>query len=308
MSSVLLIGGTGPTGPVIARGLEERGHDVTILHSGNHEVPEVAHLRHLHGDVFSDHGLREALGDETFHVTLATYGRLRSIADVMTGRTGRLASVGGVPVYKGFFDPTVHTPPGLPVPLREDAPLATEDDDGLSLITFGYVDNLAHALLLAVDQPGASMGEIFNCGDDEHLTIRQVTEIITDELGHDWELVGMPAELAVPARPLQMGYRSLHRVMDTSKLRERLGYRDIVPARQAVRLAARWLVENPPERGGSEESALQDPFGYDAEDTLVAWWKAAIADRPDLGYAEEPGYGKSYAGPGTRHVRPDTRI
>ena len=30
----------------------------------NHEVPEVDHLRHLRGDVFSDDGLVEALGDE----------------------------------------------------------------------------------------------------------------------------------------------------------------------------------------------------------------------------------------------------
>ena len=40
--TALLIGGTGPTGPPIALGLEARGYEVTILHSGNHEVPEVA--------------------------------------------------------------------------------------------------------------------------------------------------------------------------------------------------------------------------------------------------------------------------
>lgn len=76
------------------------------------------------------------------------------------------------------------------------------------------------------------------------------------------------------------------------------------------RLAARWLVANPPERGGYEETALQDPFDYAAEDTLVAWWQRATAsfDALDLGYAELPGYGKSYAGPGTRNVRADTRI
>ena len=90
-------------------------------------------------------------------------------------------------------------------------------DDGLSLIPFGYVDNLAHALLLAIDQPEASMGEVFNCGDDEKLTIRQVAEIITDELGHEWELLSMPAEFAMPARPLMMNYRTTHRVMDTAK-------------------------------------------------------------------------------------------
>jgi nucleoside-diphosphate-sugar epimerase len=128
----LLIGGTGPTGPPVARGLEARGYEVTILHSGNHEVPEVAHLRHLHGDVFSDDGLRDALGDETFDVAIASYGRLRSIASVLAGRIGRLLSIGGVPVYRGFFEPAVHMPPGLPVPTREDAPLATEEDDGKS--------------------------------------------------------------------------------------------------------------------------------------------------------------------------------
>src|SRR4030081_2644747 len=247
--SALLIGGTGPTGPAIAAGLETRGVDVTLLHSGRHEVPEVATFRHVHGDVFSEPGLRDALADQSFDVVIASYGRLRSIAEVRNDRGGHLLSIGGAPVYRGFFDPAVHSPPGLPVPIREDADLATEaddgksyrigrteqllfeahptathfrypyvygprqlaprewcivrrildgraffilPDDGLSLIPFGYVDNLAHAMLLAVDQPEASMGEVFNCGDDERLTIRQVVEIITDELGYLWELLSMP--------------------------------------------------------------------------------------------------------------------
>jgi nucleoside-diphosphate-sugar epimerase len=361
----LLIGGTGPTGPPIARGLEARGFAVTLLHSGRHEVDDVAHLRHLHGDVFSEEGLRVVLGDETFDVAIASYGRLRAIASVLQQRVGRVLSIGGVPVYRGFFDAAVHDPPGLPVPTREDAELANEaddgksyrigrteqmlfelhptathfrypyvygprqlaprewcvvrrildgrpfivlPDDGLSLIPFGYVDNLAHALLLAVDQPDESMGQIFNCGDEEQLTIRQVVEIITDELRHDWELLSMPAQFAVPARPLMMSARTTHRIVDISKLRHRLGYRDVVPAREAVRRAARWLVQHPPEPDGYEERALEDPFDYAAEDRLARWWRAVTADPPDLGYAEAPGYGKSYAGPGTSRVRADTRI
>lgn len=363
--SALLIGGTGPTGPPIAHGLEARGFRVTILHSGTHEVDDVAHLRHLHADVFDEDALRVVLGSETFDVAIASYGRLRAIAEVLRGRVGRILSIGGAPVYRGFFDPAVHAPPGLPVPTREDAALATElddgksyrigrteellfaahpnathfrypyvygprqlaprewcvvrrvldrrpfivlADDGLSLIPFGYVENLAHSLLLAVDQPAASMGQIFNCGDDEKLTIRQVVELITDELDHRWELLSMPAQFAVPARPMMMNYRTTHRVIDTSKQRDLLGYRDVVPAREAVRRTARWLVEHRPEPGGYEESALQDPFDYAAEDRLAAWWRAAIAEPPELGYAEVPGYGKSYAGPGTRNVRADTRI
>jgi nucleoside-diphosphate-sugar epimerase len=365
MPNVLLIGGTGPTGPPIARRLAERKYKVTLLHSGNHEVPEVAHLRHIHADVFSEHGIRDAIGNETFDLVIASYGRLRSIAEVFVGRTGRIISIGGAPVYRGFFDPQVYDPPGLPIPTREDATLASESednksykikrteeilfdhhpsathfrypyvygprqlaprewcivrrildgrphlilpDDGLSIIPFGYTENLAHAITLAVDHPDASMGEVFNCGDEEKLTIRQVAEIITNELQHEWDLLSIPADLAIPARPLMQNYRTTHRYIDTSKLQYLLGYRDVVPARAAIRLTARWLVDNPPERGGYEETALQDPFNYAAEDRLASWWRKVVNEFPDLGYAEVPGYGKSYAGPGTRNVRIATRI
>lgn len=363
--SALLIGGTGPTGPPIALGLEARGFDVTILHSGRHEVPEVEHFRHLHGDVFSEEGLRSALPDETFDVCVATYGRLRTVAEVLEGRVGRILTVGGVPAYRGYFDPDVHDPPGLPVPTREDAELATEaddgksyrigrtekllfthhpgathfrypfvygprqlvprewcvvkrilddrpflilPDDGLTLVTFGYTDNVAHAVLCAVDRPERSKGEIFNIGDDETLTLKQVVELITEEFDHVWELVSMPAHLAIPARPLMMNHRTTHRVTGTAKLRDLLGYRDVVPARRAVALTARWLADNPPEPGGIEELALEDRFDYEAEDRLVEWWRAATSAPPDLGYADPPGFGKAYAGPGTTHVRADTRI
>src|SRR5919202_1497911 len=37
-------------------------------------------------------------------------------------------------------------------------------DGGLMLSTHGYAANLAHAVLLAVDKPEASAGQIYNCG------------------------------------------------------------------------------------------------------------------------------------------------
>ena len=41
MPRALVIGGTGPTGPFVVGGLLERGYDVTILHTGHHEIPEI---------------------------------------------------------------------------------------------------------------------------------------------------------------------------------------------------------------------------------------------------------------------------
>ena len=46
---VLVIGGTGITGPHVVRRLVEMGHEVTIFHRGQHEAdlpPEVRHIHH----------------------------------------------------------------------------------------------------------------------------------------------------------------------------------------------------------------------------------------------------------------------
>jgi nucleoside-diphosphate-sugar epimerase len=98
-----VIGGTGPTGPFVVEGLHARGYEVTILHGGQHEVEfAVPDIRHIHVDPHFEETLREGIGDETFDLVVAQYGRLRIIADVLRGRTGRLVAVGGA---TGIFAP-----------------------------------------------------------------------------------------------------------------------------------------------------------------------------------------------------------
>ena len=209
--SALVIGGTGPTGPPIVAGLAARGFEVTVLHSGRHELAEVAHFRHLHGDVFSEEGLRAVLGD----ARVRRGGRqLRPAAQHRRGAGGpgrplpvhrRCAGLprilrreGAHPARAAGPDPggrgagrrdrrrqelphRAHRAAGLRQPSDRPRTFATRTSTGrvswppasgassggsstggrfssfptagLSLITFGYVDNLAHALLLAVDQP-----------------------------------------------------------------------------------------------------------------------------------------------------------
>ena len=76
---VLVIGGTGPTGIPLVRGLVDRGHDVTILHRGMHERPETpAEVAHIHADPYDDDvAARRARPTSTFDVVVAMYGRLR---------------------------------------------------------------------------------------------------------------------------------------------------------------------------------------------------------------------------------------
>ncbi len=360
----LLIGGTGPTGPFLLRGLEARGYEVTLCHTGRHELDEVAHVEHVHSSVHDVDELAVALDGRTFDVAVVTYGRLRAIAELLAGRVGKFVSIGGVPAYRGYFDPRRFSPPGLPVPTLEDAPTATEDDDGksyrirrteeivfdlhpgashfrypmvygprqiaprewcvtrrvldgrerivlpdggLTLVTMGYVENLAHGVLLSLDTD-AGDGELFNIGDEEVLTLGQVVEIVATELGAELTVVSMPMELAVPAWPMVGAPDTTHRLLGIEKLRRLLGYSDIVPARQAVALTARWLAENRPLPGGVEEKTLEDPFDYEAEDALMDGWLAAVGSVPSFGGDSAPGFGLSYAGPGATKVRPDTRI
>lgn len=173
-------------------------------------------------------------------------------------------------------------------------------DAGLTLCHCGYSENLAHAVLLAVDKPESSAGKIYNCGDSQVLTLAQTVETIGEALGHPLEIVSIPYALAKPARPLIMQPLSTHRVYDLTRLRADLGYRDPVPAQEALGITARWLVDHPPERGGAEEVVLQDPFDYPAEDRLIEAWNSVLANFPEIVFEREPGYTLAYSGPGGR--------
>lgn len=356
----LVIGGTGPTGIPLVRGLVTRSFAVTILHRGTHESPETpAAVEHVHCDPYDEASLAAGIGNRTFDVTFAMYGRLRRIAALMVGRTGQLVSVGGVPAYRGWMNPWLFDPPGLPVPVAEDAAtvddpdqdakgfriVRTEErvfehhptaihfrypyvygphqlvprewsivrrvldrrervvvaDDGLTLHHHGYTENLAHALMLAIEHPEHG-GSVFNVGDEEVLSVRQVIEIVAAALGHRFDVVSMPYDLATPARPLLAQPLPTHRVLDLTRVRRDLGYRDVTPAREALAVTARWLAEHQPEPGGMEETVLTDPFDYDAEDRLVDAWLAARTSVEPVAatFADEPGYGLAYSGPGGR--------
>lgn len=355
----LVIGGTGPTGIWIVQGLVERGWDVAILHRGTHERPETpADVEHIHVDPYDAADLHRGIEGRTFDLTVAMYGRLRTIAEIMKGRTGRFVSVGGVPAIRGWMNPFLFEPNGLPVPASEQHATVAEPsedekgfrvarteeivlehhpdaahfrypyaygplqvvprewsivrrildgrrrivvaDDGLTLHHHGFTQNLAHAVLLGIDQPEAAAGKVFNAADEEVLTVRQVVELCASALDHELEIVSMPWDLATPARPLMAQPLPTHRVLDLTRLKADLGYRDLVPAREAIGLTARWLAEHPIAPGAQEEVVLTDPFDYAAEDQLMDAWLALRAQLPTVHFAKEPGIGLAYSGPGGR--------
>ncbi|MGI9596821.1 MAG: NAD-dependent epimerase/dehydratase family protein, partial [Acidimicrobiales bacterium] len=186
-------------------------------------------------------------------------------------------------------------------------PVLIVADGGLTVKSASYVENAANAVLCAVDRSDVG-GRIFNVTDERLLTIRQMAEVVADELDHRFEFVSMPTDLAVPARPVLMHHSSAHRVVNTRALGEVLGYRDVVEPEEGLRRTVRWLVDNRPSAGA--EARLQDPFDYEAEDALVERWRAVVAGFEQPDYRRQPGFGVAYYGraanpaTGTNRVEP----
>lgn len=119
MRSALVVGGTGPTGPPLVDGLIERGYDVTLFHTGRHELSDGPGVRHIHGNPFDADSITESLGTGTYDVVVASYGRVRLLADHFAGRCDHFLVVGGTPVYAGYVNPNDCFPTGVQLPVRE---------------------------------------------------------------------------------------------------------------------------------------------------------------------------------------------
>ena len=145
-------------------------------------------------------------------------------------------------------------------------------DGGLVIRSRGYAQNMAHALLLAVDKPEKSSGQIYNVRDERLLTALSWISLICRVMNHQFEFVEMPYSLARPAHIYSWGF--YHRVTDITKVKEQLGYRDVVSIEKAMELTLKWYIENRPVPSGEVEQQLRDPFDYAMEDRLIEEYKA----------------------------------
>lgn len=330
----LVVGGTGPSGVPIVEGFIARGYDVTIYHRGVHEVEFSKPVTHIHGDPFSKDALARDLSGESYDVTVSSYGRLRYVAKVMSGRTRKLVGITGGACYVGYRN-LAHTADGLPVPIPEDyVTYARREEDiygwavaegerqllaqhkngefdvtilrypnvygpranrsmiwsimkrvldkrphiivpgnGDRLRNRGYIDNLTHAVFLSVDKPQAS-GQIYNICDERTLTLTELVTCIAHCMNHEWEVITVAHPIV---EELCRGYvsESHHQLFDLTKAKRELGYRDVVPATEAVRRTVQWHLENREMLENTVEEEKEgkprrDPYAYELEDRLVA--------------------------------------
>ncbi len=156
-------------------------------------------------------------------------------------------------------------------------------DGGIKMESRAYVENAAHAVLLAVDKPEASGGRKYIVSDQKLYTMRQRIEAIAKYMDRQVEFVDMPYELAVPCHVLWRHSR-VHRIRDTHRIRQELGYRDVVSPEEGMRRSVDWLVGLDIKPDGEEESQLGDTFDYAREDKLIAQWESVRASMPAVDY------------------------
>ncbi len=120
----------------------------------------------------------------------------------------------------------------------------------------GYVDNVAHAVVLAIEQPSAA-GNIFNVAEPRAMEEREFVESIGKAAGWTGEIVIVPDDQLPKHLQAAVNFNQDWEV-DTAKIREQLGYAELISIDDAIA----WERENPPEVEPYE-------IDYEAEDQAL---------------------------------------
>jgi nucleoside-diphosphate-sugar epimerase len=128
--------------------------------------------------------------------------------------------------------------------------------------THGYVENVADAITLAITDERAS-GRVYNVGEPFALSVAERVEHLARVTQWPGQIVILPGE-RLPASMRETGNMDQHIVVNSSRLRQELGYSEHLDLRESFRRTVDWESYNLP--------AQIDPaqFDYPAEDTVVA--------------------------------------
>jgi nucleoside-diphosphate-sugar epimerase len=333
---ILIIGGTGFSGPHVVRRLMNLGHEIALFHRGQTQAGLPNRVQHILGDREQLAYLSDELVSFAPQIVLdmisGTEQQARGVMDLFTGVAQRAIAISSQDVYRAYGH-VIDIEPGPlePVPVTEGSPLrqrlypyrervdpshrayhyekilveqvfmgnpelpgtilrypmvyGPEDSqhrlfqylkrmhDGRPAIvlgqgmanwrwTKGYVENVAAAVVLAVTDERAT-GPIYNVGEEEALSEGEWVRAIGVAAGWSGDVVIVPED-RLPGHLVPDTNTDQHLVVDTTRIREELGYREAVARDEALRRTVAWERAHPP------EEADPQTFNYAAEDALLA--------------------------------------
>ena len=201
-----------------------------------------------------DSPLRRELGPEG-----ESYDKI-SVEDIVMGSNDIAGTMLRLPAIYGpkdelyrfrrFIKPMVDGRPALIMP----------EDWSQWRFSHEYVDNVAHAVVLAIENE-RSIGQIYNVAEVETPTQMERALKIGELLGWKGRMISLTNDRCPEHLRVNVDL-SQHWVVDSTKIRSDLGYGEIVPEHEALERTVEWQLANPPE---------VDPikFDYDAEDAIL---------------------------------------
>ena len=158
-------------------------------------------------------------------------------------------------------------------PLHRFHPIVKRVDDGRRHIILpetlaawrsprGYVENVAGAIALAATDERAAR-RIYNVCEEPAFSELEWARKIATEMRWDGKFVVLPVE-RTPRHLVTPGNAAQHWTASSARIRQELGYQELVPIEEAIRRTIPWERDNPP----AIESQAQ--FDYAAEDAAVA--------------------------------------
>ena len=161
-------------------------------------------------------------------------------------------------------------------PLHRFHPMLKRIDDGRRHIPFaddvaplrtprGYIEDVGAAVALAATEP-QSAGRIYNVCEAESFGELDWARKIATATGWDGEFVVLPHD-KTPKHLLWPGNTAQHLVVSSDRIRQELGYRELLPRDKAIRRTIEWERANPP----AQPMAV---FDYAAEDDALTQFQA----------------------------------
>ena len=125
----------------------------------------------------------------------------------------------------------------------------------------GYVEDMAEAIALCVTKEEAA-NRIYHAAYQENFTEETWLSMVAETVGWRGDIIKVPNEELPEGLQHHMDMRQDWSV-DSSRIRQELGYWEVVPLREALRRTVAWERANPPEIDPAR-------FDYAAEDALLA--------------------------------------
>jgi nucleoside-diphosphate-sugar epimerase len=136
------------------------------------------------------------------------------------------------------------------------------------LVHFAYVEDVASAVLLALESPQA-MGELFNVGEPEVSTIEQRFQEYAAALDRPASSALVPSQF-LPSHLQPFEEVLQHHMLDTTKIRRMLGYQEKLDRAERFRRTVESYLRTPILNSAAEIGEAE----YRREDEAIAEWAA----------------------------------